>query len=173
MNKEFLKRITEAHSWLGLIISGVLFVVFFAGSISLFRDEIDQWSMQPHLAISENAPLPISKIMASAIEGLPFDPKEHLTLISPSKSMPYYKAYIDVIHEPGEKDYVGVFIDPNTGKKLASIDSFRLADFIYDLHIDLNIPAGSYVVGFVALFFFFALVTGILMHARKLISNFF
>lgn len=41
MNKDFLKRLTEAHSWLGLIISGLLFVIFFAGSISLFRHEID------------------------------------------------------------------------------------------------------------------------------------
>ncbi len=45
MNKEFLKGITEAHSWLGLIISGLLFVVFFAGAIALFRAEITQWSM--------------------------------------------------------------------------------------------------------------------------------
>lgn len=173
MNKEFLKRLTQAHSWLGLIISGLLFIVFFAGSISLFRDEIDQWSMQPHIELSEKSPLPISQIMESAIKGLPFDAKEHLTLIAPTERSPYYKAYIDIHHEPGENDYVGLFIDPNTGEKVSHINKFKLAKFIYDLHTDLNIPAGTYVVGVVTLLFFFALISGIFIHARKLISNFF
>ncbi|WP_394392147.1 PepSY domain-containing protein [Shewanella woodyi] len=58
MNKEFLKRITEAHSWLGLIISGLLFIVFFTGSISLFRNEIALWSILPHHAPAQGEPLP-------------------------------------------------------------------------------------------------------------------
>ena len=173
MNKDFLKRLTEAHSWLGLIISGLLFVVFFAGSISLFRDEINQWSMQPHIKLSQKAPLPISQIIESAIQGLPFDPKEHLTLVAPTKHSPYYKAYVDVQHVAGEKDYVSVLIDPNTGEKVGDPDDFELADFIYDLHTDLNIPAGTYVIGVVTLLFFFALISGVFIHARKLINNFF
>jgi len=173
MNKEFLKRLTDAHSWLGLIISAVLFVVFFAGSLSLFRAEITQWSMQPHFSVSQGAPLPLSEILASAVAGVPFDAKEHLTVRTPEEHMPYYRAYIDVEHQPGEEDHLAFFIDPVTGEKITEIDSFFLADFIYDLHIDLNIPAGKYVVGFVCLFFFFALTSGIFIHARKLISNFF
>jgi uncharacterized iron-regulated membrane protein len=173
MSREFLKRLTEAHSWLGLIISGAIFVVFFAGSISLFRDEIEQWSMQPHLAISEGEKLPISQIVERAIEGVPFDPKEHLTLITPIDNRPYYEAYVDVHHEAGEEDHVHFFIDPNTGEKFGNIDGFKLADFIYDLHTDLNIPAGTYVVGFITLFLFFAVVSGVFIHARKLVNNFF
>lgn len=173
MNKEFLKRLTEAHSWLGLIISGALFVVFFAGSISLFRDEIDQWSIQPHLAISEGEKQPISKIVESAIKGVPFDPKEHLTLIAPKENRPYYEVFVDVHHEAGEEDHAHFFIDPHTGEKFDNIDGFRLADFIYDLHTDLNIPTGTYIVGFITLFFFFAVISGVFIHARKLVTNFF
>lgn len=173
MNKSFLKKLTEAHSWVGLVISGLLFVVFFAGSISLFRAEINQWSLQPHFSLPTQTPLPLSKIMEKAVEGENFDPKEHLTLVLPSKHNPYYEAFIDVHHEEGQEDYVGVLIDPVTGEKIANHDDFNLAEFIYDLHIDLNIPAGKYVIGFVALFFFFALVSGIFIHARKLVSNFF
>jgi len=173
MNKEFLKRLTDAHSWLGLIISAVLFVVFFAGSIALFRAEITQWSMQPHFSVSQGQPLPLSEILASAIKDVPFDAKERLTVRTPEAHMPYYRAYVDVEHQPDEEDHVAFYIDAITGEKIAEVDSFFLADFIYDLHIDLNIPSGKYVVGFVCLFFFFALISGIFIHARKLISNFF
>lgn len=173
MNKEFLKRLTDAHSWLGLIISGLLFVVFFAGSISLFKNEILQWSMQPHYAMPQGEQLSVSQIMEKSIVGLDFDAKEHLTIVFPEPSMPYYQAFVDVHHQPGEPDYVSFYIDPVTGQRLANVESFSLAQFIYDLHVDLNIPAGKYVIGFVTLFFFFALVSGIIIHARKLITNFF
>jgi len=173
MNKQFLKRLTEAHSWLGLIISGVLFVIFFAGSISLFRAEIMQWSMQPHFELPQGKPLALSQIMEKAIDGVAFDAKEHLTIILPDHELPYYQVYVDVIHQPGEKDYVSYLIDPVSGEKVAHVEDFSLARFIYDLHIDLNIPAGKYVIGFVTLFFFFALVSGIFIHARKLFASFF
>ena len=173
MNKEFFKRLTDAHSWLGLIISAVLFVVFFAGSISLFRAEITQWSMQPHFSVSQGDPLPLSEILASAIKGVPFDAKEHLSVRMPEEHMPYYRVYVDVEHQPDEEDHLAFFIDPVTGEKIAEIDRFYLSDFIYYLHRDLNLPYGKYVVGFVSLFFFFALISGIFIHARKLIGSFF
>jgi uncharacterized iron-regulated membrane protein len=173
MNKQFLKNITEAHSWLGLIISGLLFVVFFAGSISLFRAEITQWSMQPHFAFNQGEFLPLSEVMPIAIKDLPFDAKEHLSFVMPTQSIPYYQAYVDVIHQPGEVDYQAFYIDAITGEKLTSIDSFFLSDFIYELHMNLNLPAGQYVVGLVTLLFFFGLVSGVLIHAKKLIGNFF
>lgn len=173
MKKEFLKRITDAHSWLGLIISGLLFIVFFAGSIALFRAEITQWSMQPHFEPSRGAPLPVSQILEIAIKDRAFEPKEHLTLVKPSKHSPYYKVYVDVEHEPGQENHDALLIDPITGEIIASVDDFYLANFIYELHYDLNIPAGSYIIGFITLFFFFAIISGIFMHARKLFSNFF
>lgn len=173
MNKAFLKNITEAHSWLGLIISGLLFIVFFAGSIALFRGEITQWSMQPHFKANQGESLPVSQILEIAIKDRNFDAKEHLTLVQPNKYMPYHQVYIDVEHEAGQEDHDALLIDPITGEIIGSPDDFYLANFIYKLHYDLNIPSGSYLIGFVTLFFFFAIISGIFMHARKLISNFF
>ncbi|NQZ23878.1 MAG: PepSY domain-containing protein [Colwellia sp.] len=173
MDKEFLKRITDAHSWLGLIISGLLFIIFFAGSIALFRDEINQWSFQPHYEVAQGEKLAISEVMEKAISGRKFTPKEHLIIITPSDNLPYYTIYVDVEHEEGEKDYVGFFMDPVSGEEVAAPDDYFLATFIYALHVNLNIPNGSYIIGFVTLFFFFALISGIFIHARKMFSNFF
>ena len=174
MSRDFLKRLTEAHSWLGLIISGLLFVVFFAGSISLFRDEIRQWSIQPHLPISGGVSLPISELLEKAVDGVKYDPEGRVVLISPNHTQPYYEAIVNVLNEPGETKSISFFMDPTTGEKFHDIGGFKLSRFIYDLHIDLKIPkAGDYIVGIVTLFFFFALVSGIFIHAHKLIRNFF
>ncbi|QFU23599.1 PepSY domain-containing protein [Shewanella eurypsychrophilus] len=176
MNKQFLKRLTEAHSWLGLIISGLLFIVFFMGSISLFRSEIYLWSVLPHHTPAQGEVLSPSEIMTLAIKDRSFNAKEHLTLVSPTDEMPFYKVYVDIVlpeDATTDIDYVSLLMDPVSGEIVANVDDFYLADFIYQLHYDLNIPNGGYIIGFVTLFFFFALISGIFIHARKLFRQFF
>lgn len=173
MKKYTLTNLTDAHGWLGIIISSLLFTVFFAGSISLFRDEIFQWSVQPTQTIEQGEILSVSKIMQLAIADRPFNAKEHLTIIPPSEETPYYKAYVDLIEEEAGREYIGLLMDPISGKVVGEIDQFILAEFMYRLHRDLNIPYGVYLIGFVTLFFFFMVLSGILMHTRKLIANFF
>lgn len=176
MNKQFLKRLTEAHSWLGLTISGLLFIVFFMGSISLFRSEIYLWSVLPHHTPAQGEVLSPSEIMALAIKDVEFNAREHLTLVSPTSEMPFYKVYVDIVLPKGattDIDYVSLLMDPVSGEVVANIDDFYLADFIYQLHYDLNIPNGSYIIGFVTLFFCFALISGVFIHARKLFKQFF
>lgn len=173
LSKNSLKRLTEAHSWLGLIISGLLFVVFFCGSISLYRAEINEWAIQPHFTLEQGEQKNISDIIEIAISGQQFDAKEHVTLLLPNDEAPYYRAFVDVLHEEGEPDHVSMLIDPVSGEKLVEGEQFFLADFIYKLHYDLNFSAGKYIIGFVTLLFFFALASGVLIHAKKLITNFF
>lgn len=174
MKKTTLTHLTHAHGWLGIIISALLFLVFFAGSISLFRYEIFQWSVQPTQPVHTGEILPVSKIMELAIEGREFNAKEHLTVLPPIENKPYYRVYVDLIEDIAGREYVGLLMDPVTGKVIGELEQFLLADFIYKLHRDLNLEKpGLYLLGFVTLFFAFIVVSGIFIHAKKLFSNFF
>ena len=174
MKKTTLSHLTHAHGWLGIIISAVLFLVFFAGSISLFRFEIFQWSVQPTQQVTTGEILPVSKIMELAIEGHEFNAKEHLTVLAPIENKPYYRVYVDLIEEQAGREYVGLLMDPVTGEIIGELDQFFLADFLYKLHRDLNLSKpGLYLIGFVTLFFAFILISGIFIHAKKLFKNFF
>jgi uncharacterized iron-regulated membrane protein len=177
MNKQFLKRMVTAHSWLGLIISSLLFVVFFAGSITFFKEEINQWAFQPHFSLnpsnSQSQPLTVSKILAATMDAKPFNPQSLATLVTPSEHMPYYQLRAKFIAENNKTVQQTVMIDPYTGNIIGLFDQFYLAKFIYKLHYDLNLSLGSYIVGFITLFMFFALVSGVLIHARKLVGQFF
>ncbi|SQH77723.1 conserved membrane protein of unknown function [Shewanella benthica] len=135
-----------------MIISGLLFVVFFMGSISLFRSEIYLWSVLPHHTPAQGEVLSPSEIMKLAIEDRPFNAKEHLTLVSPTAEMPFYKVYVDIILPEDATtniDYVSLLMDPVSGEIVANIDDFYLAEFIYQLHYNLNIPNGSYITGLI------------------------
>jgi len=99
MNKEFVTRNTEAHGWLGLIISGLLFVVFFTGAISFFREEVQLWATSAHIksiSLEGQEILPVSQILEIAIAGRDFNAREHLTIYPPTHHEPYYTAYVDL-----------------------------------------------------------------------------
>lgn len=174
MNKQTLKNLTDSHGWLGIVISGVLFLIFFAGSISLFRYEIFQWSLQPTHEVTQGKTLSVSDVMKIAIKGQPFNAKEHLTVLPPSEKVPYYRVYIDLIEAKAGRESIGLIIHPITGRIIDETEQYYLADFIYRLHRDLNLSkTGGYFIGIVTLFFAFMLISGIFIHARKLVSNFF
>ena len=67
------------------IISSLLFVVFFTGSISFFRHDIEQWAIQGHFQFDEYSPeeyLPVSEVFEVALAGRSYNPSRTSVHIS-------------------------------------------------------------------------------------------
>ncbi len=176
MNKEIIQRNTEAHGWLGLIISALLFVVFFTGSISFFRHDIEMWSLLGHYHAEAYTPenyVSPSEAFDAALAGRAIDPDEPQIIYPPTDEEPFYRAYVylDETVAGHETDYL--IIEPTTGEVLGDADDFFLADFMYILHYSLNLPYGGYLIGFVTLFFLFTIFSGVLIHAKDMVKGFF
>ncbi|MCW8125410.1 PepSY-associated TM helix domain-containing protein [Microbulbifer halophilus] len=172
-----IRNLIEAHSWLGVIISVALFIVFWAGSIVLFHPELVTWSQAPHYQVDSPAEdIPIRQIVERKLQEHRLNNEEHLTVLMAGEDRPFHHVYIDL--EP-EKGYEGpeqvaeLVVDPKTGETLADIGDFYLADFLLQLHYDLRLPGGLYLVGLATLIFLVLILTGIIIHARKLFNNFF
>ncbi|MFD1216805.1 PepSY-associated TM helix domain-containing protein [Microbulbifer celer] len=172
-----IKNLIEAHSWLGVIISVALFIVFWAGSVVLFHHEIQAWAQAPHFAIDKSAPdLPIENIVTQKLTEHRLNNEEHLTIVRADDHHPYHQLYIDLLPEEGyegPEQVARLLVHPKTGETLADLDDFYLADFLLHLHYDLRLPGGMYLVGVVTLIFLVLMFTGVYIHARKLIANFF
>ena len=175
MHKDFIKRNTEAHGWLGLIISSLLFVVFFTGSISFFRHDIEQWAIQGHFQFDEYNPeeyLPVSEVFEGALSGRSYNPQEPQFVYPPTQEEPYYRVYMNLDQEKVNKDEY-LLVDPRSGEVMGSVDDFFLADFMYRLHYSLNLPLGNYLIGFVTLAFLYIIFSGVLIHAKDMVRGFF
>ena len=60
------------------------------------------------------------------------------------------------------------------GSILGDSQGFAWGDFVYELHYNLYADnVGLYFVGVITLFFFVALLSGVVIHWRKIIKNFF
>jgi len=176
MNKNTLKQLTVAHSWLGLVISGALMVVFLCGTLSFFKANIHAWEQYHHYnsALPTNmlSPGEISKIIIERNYNIPSD--HRVMVLFPTEDSPQYQVFFSTEGDNGEHKRHRLFFDPQTGEQLADLNSrYYLSDFLYKLHIDLNIPAGKEIVGIVSLLFFVIVISGVLIHLKKLIKYFY
>ncbi len=176
MKKETLKNLTHAHAWLGLIISGVLMIVFLCGTISFFRMSIIQWDKHYNLPAAQQGE-PVG--LTSAIEYVQNQsyniPSDHSVFISnPTIDRNYYSVFFDTEGTDGSHERVALRLDTGTLSELPDErDQYYLANMLYRLHIDLLLPFGRELVGIVSLIFFVIVISGGLIHLKKMISHFY
>lgn len=162
----------HTHTISGIIITAVLYVIFFAGSFSFFKQEISNWQ--------KNTPVTKSGVNYNQI----FDTvgnKYNLYGREVSIYMPAHSSKIGV-SVSASKDTVNnkepgsfFYLYPETFKQGDYKSSYDLGEFLYRLHFlaQIKYPVGYYLAGGVAFIFLFALLTGLLVHWQKIVSNFY
>jgi len=182
----------NVHTVTGITISVALFVCFLAGAFALFMDNIDHWEGN----VKNNAydPKIDYERLLQVTEGEGYD------LSNRNIQIRYYegaKSYIQITAQPPQvknetsaTDDVGMSrrdslamanislrIHPDTYEVLQKDAEFgdeSLGTFLYHLHYFNQIPnLGFYLSALVSLFFLFAIVTGTIVHWKKIVSNFF
>ncbi len=172
------------HTYSGLLVGWVLFLVFAAGTAAYFRDEISFW-MKPELHQRSGAPPTQAETAARAVAMLqqraPQSQRWFITL--PSTREPAVR--VTWMRPPGEPAPVGpggrrnrfdsAQLDPSTGTPLAAVRETRGGEFFYRLHFDLHyMPAiwARWIIGVCAMCMLVAILSGIVTH-RRIFADFF
>jgi len=184
MKEGFRQSMAWLHTWSGLLVGWVLFLVFCAGTASYFKDEITFW-MKPelHQAASE----PVTPVLA-AERSVAFlqqrGPDAQRWFISlPTAREPMVRMFWNPKPKPlppgAERPRRGRFenaaLDPATGQPAEAARETRGGEFLYRLHYDLHyMPAlwARWIVGFCAMFMLVAIVSGIVTH-KRIFKDFF
>lgn len=188
----------HTHTISGIIIAALLYVIFFAGSFSFFKDDIAAWQKGKSLVGQQPGP-PYNHLLDSLsrhydLRGRNFDfymqRQGQGTYVSMTASQD------TTISKPkpekqenrrgrgrGTDDDSAYFLYNFSDKKAGDYtSSYDMAEFLYRLHflaqlnqvpINIGAPFGYMVAGIVAFLFLFALITGLLLHWDKIKSNFF
>ncbi|MBZ4042762.1 PepSY-associated TM helix domain-containing protein [Flavobacterium hibisci] len=167
----------HTHTVSGIVISVVLFVIFFAGSFSFFRDEIINWEKNESAPISREMDLNYD----AALKKLDKEYILHgrnITISKHSKERRvniYAEGTKDTLAPAKQKEASFFYLDTENYQTSTYEESYSLGEFLYRLHFLAQIPypLGYYLSGFIALFFLFAIVTGVLLHWKKIVSNFY
>ncbi|WP_158601736.1 PepSY-associated TM helix domain-containing protein [Solilutibacter pythonis] len=154
-----------SHSWLGLIGSWVLFLVFFTGALTMFKREIDLWEKAPeYLGSQGRAVASLDSVLAATqVPSTVRDP--HIEVLLPGRLSAYYQVF--VYDDEGDYYRADAF-HPVTGKLLPAPELTGLGEFLEEFHKELYLPLGHYLVGLVTFIFFLGLVTGLVLYWPKL-----
>jgi uncharacterized iron-regulated membrane protein len=176
------------HTWSGLLVGWILFLVFAGGTASYFRDEITLW-MKPEL--HRAAPGQVTQAAAAdraqqvLAQRAPGSPRWYLAL--PDERNPAVKADWIPARPAAAKGegaapkkrtrraFGSATIDPATGADLGKVRDTRGGDFFFRLHFDLHYMSalwGRWIVGFCSMSMLVAILSGIVTH-KRIFKDFF
>lgn len=181
MRAGFRQSMAWMHTWAGLLVCWVLFLVFCGGTASYYREEITYW-MKPELhrvgservtpeVAAENAVRYLEANAADAQRWFISLPDERRNAISLFWN-PKPKADAT---PGGRRRFEQRLLDPATGKVIDSARETRGGEFLYRLHFDLHyMPAlwARWIVSFCAMFMLAAIISGVITH-RRIFQDFF
>ena len=167
----------HTHTVSGIVISVALYIIFFAGAFALLKDEITAWEKGETIKTEHNEHIDYDRLVASIkAEGYHLYGRD-LRIIMPDAKQEIYVSLgksqdTTIVNQPDKNYYFN--INANTYKLSEYYAFYSLGELLYRLHFFSQIPRfGIYLAGFIALFFLFAIVTGVIVHWKKIISNFY
>jgi uncharacterized iron-regulated membrane protein len=165
------------HTVSGIVLSVLLFVICFAGSFAYFKTDILSWERNHTRFGKAEMSLNYDEALKDINQKYTLEGRD-ITITQPNDqrqvSISLSKSKNDsLLDETNTAQFF--YIDSQTYEMADYEASYSLAEFIYRLHFFAQIPypVGYYLSGFAALFFLFVIITGVLVHWKKIVSNFF
>ncbi|HHP7238799.1 PepSY-associated TM helix domain-containing protein [Longibacter sp.] len=165
------KLFWDAHSVTGIVIGLALFVIFFAGAFALYRGELHAWA-DPGLRASETT-LSADAITQPLFVDAPPAQGSDVQVTYPLRDRTYFFVRYDTPSGDSTRA-VQAYVNASTGEAFTPtvenhVGRSALSEILYDLHFFGQAGIwGEIVSGLVAVFFLFAVVSGIIIHLRKL-----
>ncbi|CDF80248.1 PepSY-associated TM helix domain-containing protein [Formosa agariphila KMM 3901] len=175
-DKRIYNILFHTHTISGIVISVLLYVIFFAGSFSFFRDEIVNWERNQTVKNTEAFDLDFDEALDTLNTTYNLNSRD----IELSKHFieqrigVAFSAPKDTILNPNTKANRYSTLDTKTYAENSYDGDYTLGEFLYRLHFFAQMqPIGYMLAGFVAFFFLFAIITGVIVHWSKIVSNFY
>ncbi|MDM1396818.1 PepSY domain-containing protein [Myroides odoratimimus] len=183
MNIRNYNKYFHLHTISGIIITVLLYIIFFAGSFAFFRNEIGNWqSNQPQQKV-DIASINYNVLLDSLDTQFGLQSRNiSFRMNDRSRVIGYNISSAQDTLVPKAKERSFGLYDPITKEKNSYEDAYSLGEFLYRLHflaqlnglVNIHIsPFGYFVAGLVSFIYLFALITGLLVHWQKIVSNFY
>ncbi|AQS85867.1 MAG: PepSY-associated TM helix domain-containing protein [Acetobacter aceti] len=158
----------EVHTWVGILAALFLFIAFYAGSVSMFEQTLQNW-----LTPESHLPAPVSldrtpELMEKAFTAFPDARQNYTIVLTPDKTQP---ARLVWPQNPKSREHgpillVAAALDPEGGLITEKQPPSETAHFIDVLHQRVGLPLPEDVampfMGVVALAYAIALVSGVI-----------
>lgn len=152
---KLVKNSLSSHSWLGLLVGGLMYIICLSGTLVVFYEEIERWEQptaEESIALDpqvlENS---FNEYIASGNTAI----TEHMYLVFPNETLPRYKF---------SSDTEGVYVNQDGSLGAEATDD--LSNLLIGLHINLHLPVniGIVIVSALGALLCALIITGFLSH---------
>lgn len=166
----FKNALAWLHTWAGVVLGGVLFAVFWSGTLIVFDREIDRWMMPDTRLPPAPERISLDRIARLVAPAVP-DGASQWRVDLPTERLPVlrftYKSGVDETL-PRQIDPQRLVFLPEPGTKGAS-------GFLYPFHYGLQLTwndLGKWLVGAAGMAMLILLASGVIIH-KKIFIQFF
>ncbi|MCD7098548.1 PepSY-associated TM helix domain-containing protein [Stenotrophomonas sp. MMGLT7] len=174
MKAATLRSFLAVHSWVGLIAGMALFIAFYAGAITVFSHQLNDWPRPAAgTASAPEDPVPAAQALMDAVLAQHPRAAESFFLVLAGEHGPVPRLYW---YEQTPQGDFGHLFEPGADgapRELPWRNGF--VDFLYDLHFTAGLPRtfGTYLFGVVSILYGLALVSGVVIYAPVLLKDLF
>ncbi len=156
MNKSTKQAALNAHSWTGVFLGFLLFMVCFSGTLAVFHKEFERWEQPGIPEMADVNAQTVEKAMAAFRARHP-EVTDHEFVVFPTSGIPRLVV---------ENDDIAYFADQNG--QLLETERSPFTKMLVDLHLYLNLPHswGMILVSALGAIICTLVVTGIIAHKR-------
>lgn len=166
MKAATLRSFMSVHTWVGLVSGLLLFIAFYAGAISVFHEEIEDWRLSSsHAAHVDNVPR--AQVLLDQV--VLKHPNAHNLTLTLEGAEPVANWYSE-----DYKQHHRYRLDAD-GKLTETSPKDSFGHFIVNLHFTAGIPRpiGGYLFGVACILYGLALVSGVIIYAPVLLKDLF
>lgn len=166
----YRRRLGGVHTWAGIVLSALIFAIFWMGTLSVFDREIDRWMMPATRLAAPQGPPRLDALVPLVRAQVPEGARQW-RIDWPTARTPVARLSWQTRDGQREQRHLNpptLSLLPDAGTLGASGFFFP---FHYSLHIDWN-GVGKWLVGLAGMGMLVLLVSGVIIH-RKLLADFF
>ncbi|MEM0984846.1 MAG: PepSY-associated TM helix domain-containing protein [Pseudomonadota bacterium] len=170
ITREFRASMNWFHTWLGIALAGILFVIFWMGTLTVFHLEINKW-MMPETRSVAAIDGRLDPIVMPKIAEMEIEPASTILIAPPNERQPLVR----LIKFGGDADLEEYYLHPETGETVERTDTLGATRFFYPFHYSLHVSwmgLGYWIVGLAAMAMLILVVSGLFIH-RKIFQDFF
>ena len=172
MKSTTLRLYQTLHTWVGLMAGWALFIAFFAGSLTVFHEELHAWQnpLRAHHAAVASKPADVDHFVNALVRTHPAAAASAY-VIFPNEGEPEFSAYWQNSKGDWQMTTGSGLAAGKTSSKDLSIEPSKgeLANFLNRLHYSLGLEEpGMYFMGVISVLYGVALISGVLLHLPRL-----
>lgn len=181
MRADYIRIYKSVHTWTGILTGMALFIAFYAGALTVFKEPLTRWATPPAAV----APVPLDEtpgLIARTLAARPDVAKGFSIHLQDAEHVPARMAW-EVRdgqaddHDESSLRHYAAYLDSGGELRLEESSPSGLMSFIDVLHRVVGLPVDSdpnrWFMGVVASLYAIALVSGVIVLLPSLVKDFF